>query len=246
MSLDGMYDWASDNPLGLLSLGVGAAGTGMGIWDQYHASKQQEDRRKLAENFSRMGPTAYNPNWSPEQLQAMYFRPAASFMASQGITDGGAFRQALADAAVKAEADRNQIGNQIYQSRLGALGYGPTRQPTGNVGGFGAALQNLMLMNAMNGKAPYRPQQYGQQQQPGAVAPWGTFGGDAGRNSMYGQMQNNQWLMDNPMPPAYQIGNEGTGFSLRGNPGYQPNWSPPDSFYGDMSMSQFDTLPGSQ
>jgi hypothetical protein len=143
------YSWAGDNPLQALSLGTGAAGTAFGVWDAYRAQKQQEDRRKLAEQMMRMGPLAYAPNYSPQQLMAMYFRPASQFMAGQGITDGGAFRQNLADTAQKAEADRVQMANQIFQSRLGALGYGPTRQPTGNVAGFGSALQNIILQNRL-------------------------------------------------------------------------------------------------
>lgn len=163
------YSWGSNNPLGALSLGVGAFGTGMGIYDQFKASEEQQKRRKLAESMMRMGPTAYNPNWSPQQLEATYFRPASTFMAERGITSGGAFTQGLADAALKAEGDRNRLGNEIFQSRLGALGYGPTRQPTGNTQAFGSALQNLMLMNAMR----YRPQNgmATQAQQPGATYP---------------------------------------------------------------------------
>lgn len=168
------YDWIGDNPLQAGNLALGAFGTGSGIYDAFIANKQIENRRKLAEQFSRLGPTAFNPNWSPQQLQAMYFRPAAQFMAGNGITDGGAFRGALADAALKAESDRNQLGNQIFQSRLAALGYGPTRQPTGNVGGFAGALQNLMLARSLQGRPYGNLAQGGGAGQPGATLNFGT------------------------------------------------------------------------
>jgi hypothetical protein len=140
---------------------------------------------------------------------AMYFRPAAQFMAGQGITDGGAFRSALGDAAQKAEADRIQLGNQIFQSRLGALGYGPTRQPTGNVAGFGSALQNIILqqrLNQMGGGIGAERYTYRGGQ--------GTGGGDAGRDSQMNALNNTQWMMDNPMPGSYNIGSGMTGQSF--------------------------------
>lgn len=238
---EGAYNWAGSNPLQALSLGVGAAGTGMGLWDAYQANKQAEDRRKLAEQFSRMGPTAFNPNWSSEQLQAMYFRPAATFQASQGITDGGAFRQALADAALKAEADRNQIGNQIFQSRLGALGYGQPRQASGSVGGFGQALNNIMLQQALARGGGYGGYRGGQPSTPGA-----TMGGDAGRDWQTNQNANQQWLTDNP---AYsgggfrpgqsgQVGNWQTGQSLQGQPG-QDYLYPQEAISGGQSAQGF-------
>lgn len=160
-----IYGWGKDNPLQALSLGAGAIGTGMGIWDAYQANQRVRERQKLAEQMMRMGPGAFAPNYSPDQLQAMYFRPAAQNMALAGQTDGGSFRSALADSALKAESDRLQLGNQIFQSRLGALGYGPVQGPTGNTGAFGQSLQGIMLMNALRGQAPHAPAQT-QPQQP--------------------------------------------------------------------------------
>lgn len=155
--------WAMDNPLQALSLGTGLVGTGMGIWDQYRAQRDLEQRRKLAEQMMQMGPTAYAPNYSPQQMQAMYFRPAAQMMALQGQTEGGSFQNALAEAALKAESDRLGLGNQIYGNRLAALGYGQPVPASGTTGAFGQSLQTLMLMNALRN-------------QGGAQAP-GTLGG---------------------------------------------------------------------
>lgn len=160
---DNAYSWAGDNPLQALSLGAGAFGTGAGIWDAYQANQRAVQRQKLAEQYAKMGPSAFAPNYSPNQLQAMYFRPAAQNMAERGQTQGGAFNAALADAALKAEADRIQLGNQIFQSRVGSLGYGPPLGATGNTGAFGGSLQNLILANAMK---RYPAPQY---QQPGAA-----------------------------------------------------------------------------
>ncbi len=209
------YSWAGDNPLGALSLGMGAAGTGMGIYDAYKSSQQQEQRRKLAESMMRMGPQAYNPNWSPQQLEARYFRPAATFSAERGITSGGAFRSALADAALKAELDRNQMGNQIFQSRLGALGYGQPRQASGSVGAFGGALQNLMMMNALRGRNQL-PQQPGAAYNPAQYNP-GTWGGGAGGTNFYPDLP-----MGDMSYPGYDI----PSFQLQGS------WAKPQSYYG--------------
>src|SRR5437899_11989159 len=96
----------------------------MGIYDQFQASQAAKQRQHLAEQMMRMGPGAYAPNYSPEQLQAMYFRPASSFMQQQGVTSGGAFQQGLADAALKAEGERQALGNQIRseERRVGKEG----------------------------------------------------------------------------------------------------------------------------
>ena len=207
------YSWAGDNPLGALSLGMGAAGTGMGIYDAYRSSQQQEQRRKLAESMMRMGPQAYNPNWSPQQLEARYFRPAATFSAERGITSGGAFRSALADAALKAELDRNQMGNQIFQSRLGALGYGQPRQASGSVGAFGGALQNLMMMNALRGRNQLPQSQTGATYNPTQYNP-ATFyqGVPAGWDSSWAQQQQDPYAI-----PSFQL---------------QGSWAKPQSYYG--------------
>jgi hypothetical protein len=189
------YDdlYGSVGPLGALSLGVGAVGTGMGIWDQYQANEAAQKREHLAEQMMRMGPGAYAPNYSPEQLQSMYFRPAASFMQSQGRTSGGDFTQGLADAALKAEGDRQALGNQIYSARLAALGYGPPPGPSGTTGALGQSLQSLMLMQALAGRNrqpeqpgqattnwmggyPYQPfYPQGAQQQEPMTGGWGSY-----------------------------------------------------------------------
>lgn len=188
------YSWAGNNPMEALSLGAGAVGTGMGILDQYKANQALRQRQKLAESFSRMGPTAFNPNWSPEQLQARYFRPASHFMADRGITSGGAFNQGLADAALKAEMDRNQIGNQIYQSRLSALGAGGPVPASGNTGAFGGALQNIMLQRALAGTPMGVGRTQVPQQPPGAT--W------APPNDSDTDFQ--RWLQQNPSGPYWQ------------------------------------------
>lgn len=173
--------WAKDNPMQALSLGIGAAGTGMGIYDQMQANKRIEqqnkayaERQRLAEQLSRMGPQGFAPNLTGEQVQA-YMRPWMGTAAQQGLDpSGGAWRQAGADAAAKLELERLGLGNQIYQSRLGALGYGtPDRmqQPAqGNVGGLGSALQNIMLMQALARRGTQQPSQ------PGAAYTGGMTG----------------------------------------------------------------------
>lgn len=186
------YSWAGDNPIEALSLGTGALGTGMGIWNQYQAGQQykkaqqdalmrNQERQRLAEQFAQMGPGAFAPKLNAEQLRARYFRPAATFMAERGQTSGGSFQQALADAAVKAEMDRIQLGNSIYGNRLSALGYGQPAGPigtlpaSGSVGSFGQALQNLLLSRATRGGG--QPQQ---QSMPGQTyGGTGMLGGDA-------------------------------------------------------------------
>lgn len=223
---DTPYSWASNNPLDVASLGLGALGTGFGIWNQYQAGQQFEraqreallrnqERQRLAEQFASMGPGAFAPNFSKAQLAARYFRPASQFMQMQGMTDGGAYRQALADAAVKAEFDRLQMGNQIYQSRLGALGYGQPAGPmatlpaSGNTGALGGALQNLMLMRALRGQGG------GQQQQPYGQAWGGAFaGGDnfdrtRGNSSMDYDVP--AWNLQSSWPQSLSVGSSGLG-----------------------------------
>lgn len=219
------YNWAGDNPLAALSLGVGAAGTGLGIYDQYKAQQAAEQRQKLAESFLKMGPYAFAPNWSPAQLQAMYFRPAASFMQGQGITDGGAFRQALADAALKADSDRFQLGNQALGTRMQGLGYGPPPGATGTTGAFGQSLQNLMLMRALAAR----------NEQAAAAASQGSMGGDAGRDRMAGVLDNSTWLYDNPPPQDYRLGPTGGSFNQGLNLNTQLGSGP---FYPTGSMSE--------
>lgn len=153
------YNWGSENPGQAASLGLGAAGTAMGIWDQYQASQRLKDRQKLAEQYAKMGPGAFAPTWSPQQLSAMYYRPASQFQAMKGETDGGSYTAALATAALQAEKDRLGIGTANYGQRVGALGYGPPQGPSGNTGALGGALQQLNILNALRGRAPYGPAQ---------------------------------------------------------------------------------------
>lgn len=229
------YNWGSENPTQALSLGMGAVGTGMGIWDQYQASQRLKDRQKLAEQYAKMGPGAFAPNYSPQQLQAMYFRPAAQNMALAGQTDGGAFRQALADSALKAESDRIQLGNQIFQSRVGSLGYGPPQGPSGNTGAFGGALQNVMLMNALKGRAPYGPAQTQQPQGPAQFSMTqpqqpNSGGGGFYPSGAYQTPPNAAWTA-----PLYGGGASGMfspGQNERYNAGY-PSAGGRDSFLGN-------------
>lgn len=192
---DSVYSWGKENPMDALSLGVGAAGTGMGIFDQYRTNKQANDRRKLAEQFSRQGPAGSMPNWSPQQLQAMYFRPAAQFMAERGQTQGGSFTQALADAALKAESDRNQIGNQWFNSRVSALGAGQPVPASGSMGAFGQALQNIQLRKALAGM----PQGVGRNLMDPEGAAWGQ---GVGADAMPNRGFNNPYDMN---VPNYQL-----------------------------------------
>lgn len=146
------YNWAGDNPLAALSLGVGAAGTGFGIYDQWRANQEVARRNKLAESFIKAGPYAFAPNWSPEQLKAMYFRPASGFMQERGLTSGGTFQGALANAALQADKDRFQLGNQALGARLQGLGYNNPVPASGSVGAFGQSLNNLLLMQALSAR----------------------------------------------------------------------------------------------
>lgn len=251
----GVYNWASGNPMEALSLGIGAAGTGMGIYNQIQQGKQfkraQEDymramqeRQRLAESFSRMSPSAFAPDFSKNYLQSAYFRPAATFMAERGQSDGGAFRQALADAAVKAEGDRLQLGNQIYQSRLGALGFGPiagprqTLPPSGSVGAFGGALQNLMLMRAMQGR----------NQRPAAPTPQGPMGaayGGIGGDPEYGYNFNypDEYQYTDMSVPNFQLQGNFRAPAGAGDQRYSlKDFSPYDSSMGE-AMSSWTAMP---
>ena len=231
----GAYNWAGDNPAQAASLGIGALGTGMGIYDQWRASQAIRERQKLAEQLLKSGPQAYEPNWSPEQLQARYFRPAAQNMAMRGQTEGGAFRDSLADAALKAEYDRNQMGVSRFGAALNSLGYGPTVPATGSVGGLGQSLQNIMLMNALR----QRPQQ-----ETGAA----SFGAASQGGDAYDRIMNQQMLstFQGQIPDLNLYGGRmtvpqgGTGYSLT-NFGQQAPY-PQQSvggFYPDYSMENY-------
>lgn len=242
-----IYGWGKDNPLQALQLGLGAAGTGFGIADMSRAQKEAEARRKLAENYTRsfssMGPTAFAPNFSPAQLQEMYFRPAAENMAQRGQFQGGAFNRALADAALAAEKDRIGLGNQIYGNRagtLGTLGYGPPVGPTGSVGALGGALQGIQLMQALSKFPAMDPRNYYLNQarnNPNAAYTGnlpGQYGGVPNQNPGMGPQSElgyaNSWNQQLPPVQDYQLQSAGTvpwaqnsGLSLT-NP--ISNWNP--------------------
>jgi hypothetical protein len=200
-----IYNWGSDNPFAALSLGAGAVGTGMGIWDQFQTNqaisqqnKLLQQRQRAAEAMARQGPQPVT--FTDAQTQA-YMRPWMGDAAARGLDPGGgSWRQAAADASAKLAMEGWQLGNQNYQSQLGALGMGsPQRmiqQPSGTTGAFGQSLQNLMLMQALSGRNQ-QPQQSGAAQTGWMGGGQGAMGGDAGRDrGLYNFLDSDQSIPD--------------------------------------------------
>lgn len=138
--------------LDALGLGVGAAGTGLGIWDLVNANQQARHRDFLARHWPMQHPYgSYMPQLS-DAVRAAMVRPSAANMASAGLDpSGGAFTQGITDSLSKQYSDIfNQSENQRmsdYQAFMQGLPQG--RQSMGSVAGLPQALQWMQVARAL-------------------------------------------------------------------------------------------------
>lgn len=145
-------NWAGNNPLDALSLGVGAAGTGMGIWDIVRANADAANRDFQIKHWLRQHPTgSYMPQLTDE-VRAQMIRPTAANLGTAGIDPtGGAWRSAIADALTSQYSNLYNQGEQQRLQDFGAFyqGQGQPHQAQGSVAGLPQALQWMQLSQAL-------------------------------------------------------------------------------------------------
>lgn len=140
--------YVSNNPLEALTLGVGAAGTGMGIYEMMRARQAQADRQKQIDELYRQGPESFMPRQTPAQLAA-FLKPYQADLAMRGIDpSSGSGQAALADALLKNYMTLYQQGAGTYGQKIQALGLGGGDVGGGDTSAFGKALAYAMLARA--------------------------------------------------------------------------------------------------
>lgn len=150
--------------LDALGLGVGAAGTGFGVWDLVNANQQARNRDFQARHWPMQHPVgSYMPQLN-DAVRAAMARPSASNMATAGLDpSGGAFTQGITDSLSKQYTDIYNMSEQQrladFQAYLQSLGQ--PRQAMGSVAGLPQALQWMQVARALR-----QPQQ---QAAPGAA-----------------------------------------------------------------------------
>jgi hypothetical protein len=138
-----------DDLLQLGSLGVGAAGTGFGVYEMIKARQAQAEQQKKLESLRTGGVSPFMPNQTPEQMQA-FLRPYRADLAVAGLDPAsGAGRSALADALAKNQQQQYGMGLQGYNAALAALMGQQPQQASGDLGGFGKAMALAMMARAM-------------------------------------------------------------------------------------------------
>lgn len=154
---DSLLSYGQNNPLEALSLGVGAAGTGMGIYDMIRANQERADQARKMEQLYRMGPEAFMPRQTSAQLAA-YLKPYQADLATRGIDpSGGSGQSALADALLKNYLQLYQTGQNTYGQKLQALGLMQPPTGGGDTGAFGKALAYAMMARAAQQRNQTQP-----------------------------------------------------------------------------------------